>query len=192
MVKQVDMLPMPYVVRQELMKRVRKWMMVCGLFLFFIIGVSVSIRMKATTAEIELLPLKSKMTLQDQREEAMFHLAMDMNAALSGQRAKKALVQDLAWTAILEDISNASVKGLWLVNMDISIDGKSDKDRVTRPPKASVQLQGEAVSNEEILSFYRTLSESEHVTEVDLTDTRVQKNGKSEGAIGFEIMMTVK
>jgi hypothetical protein len=192
MVKQVDMLPTQYVVQQELMKRVRKWTIVCGLFMMFIIGVSVAIRMKATASEMELLPLKSKASLQEQREEAMAHLAAEMNAALGNQQAKQALVQDLAWTEILEHISNASVEGLWLHTMDISVEARSSKDPSQVLPRASVQLHGDAVSNEEILSFYRTLSESTHITDVNLTDTRVQKRGQTNGAVDFDIVMTVQ
>jgi len=191
MVKQVDMLPVQYVVQQEFMKRVRKWVLVCGFFLMFIIGVSVSIRMKVTAAEIELLPLKNKATLQDQREQAMAYLAVDLDAALGIQRARAALVEDLPWTVILEDISNASVEGLWLQTMDISSDGTSGNTKKSTVQSASVQLIGDAMSNEEIIAFVRTLKQSSHTRDVELTDTRVQKRGQSNGQVGFEITMTV-
>jgi len=189
MIKQIDLLPVSYMIGNAIRRRVRKWMFVLVGSVVIILGVSVSIRMNSTALEVELLPIKEKIERGTVREIEMALLASELRSTLERKTSMESLMADPFWCGLLGDIAKSTSEDMWLLSIDITKSKKEVEDSDTVMEESKVTITGHADSNEDILAFYRALKNSTYTRDVKLLEARM--DAAQDGIMYFEVVLKV-
>jgi len=187
MIKQIELLPMSYMIGNAIRQKTRKWGTVAAACVVLILGVSASIRMNTTALEVELLPIKEKIELGPVREMEMAQLAVELKETLGRKAAMESLGTDPFWCGLFGDIAHCTSADMWLLSIDIA---KSDMASGGQEPgqgASKVSITGYAGSNEDILTFYRALKNSAYTRDVKLEEARM--DSARDGVMYFEVVL---
>lgn len=189
MIKQIDLLPVSYMIGNAIRRRARKWMFVLVGSVIIILGVSASIRMKSTALEVELLPIKEKIERGTEREMEMALLASELRNTLDRKTALENLSTDPFWCGLLGDIATSTAEDMWLLSIDITKSKIDVEDSDIIVEESKVTITGHAESNEDILAFYQELKNSDYTREVKLQEARM--DAAQDGLMYFEVVLKV-
>jgi Tfp pilus assembly protein PilN len=188
MIKQIDLLPMSYMIGNAIRQKTRKWGFVVAACAVLILGVSAYIRMSTTALEVELLPIKEKIGLGPVREMEMAQLAVELKEILGQKAAMESLGTDPFWCGLFGDIAHCTSEDMWLASIDIAKMDTGSDDLEPGQGASIVSITGYAGTNEDILAFYRALKNSAYTREVKLEEARM--DSARDGVMYFEVVLS--
>jgi len=189
MIKQIDLLPVSYMIGNAIRRRARKWMFVLVGSVVVILGVSASIRMSSTALEVELLPIKEKIERGAVHEMEMALLASELRNTLERKTSMESLMADPFWCGLLGDIATSTAEDMWLLSIDITklITDVEGSEMVME--ESNVTITGHAESNEDIVAFYQELKNSQYTRDVKLQEARM--DAAQDDLMYFEVVLKV-
>lgn len=189
--KRIELLPESYLLRQMIRARSKQWAIVAAVAVLVTLVVALSVYVPASSLQMSLVPLRQKVASAEGWEATLAGLAVEVRSALERRRVVDALVHEPHWCGLLSDVASATSRRLWLTGFDVSTESvESEDEALPGGTRTVISISGKASSNDDVIRFVRILSRSDHIEDVELSESKMPGVTGGEVQVQFRIQGT--
>ena len=175
MIKQVDMLPLGYIIRNELYRRFIRYGILTGFISLSIVVAAVIIHRGTENVESSLKPMLQQVERRGAQEIRMSLVGSDLSVTLENYKAMQFLMQSSAWSTAISEVSNITTPTFDLRITEVKADSNLDEVAPSR-----IDLRGRALTDEEVTGFVKKISKIAVIDSVELKEIRrVEEDGRT-------------
>jgi len=182
----VDLYPEEYYAYVAIRRRLVLW---SGLFCVVIVTISIaslSLWRKVHNAEFDLTLLETQVQGMELWGAQLAPLVSDLDSARERQRVLGQLVNEPAWSALLDDMGSATGDRVWLRDFSVETDTQTDANGEPELVR-SIAIFGYAETADDFVDFMAALSESSNVRGVDQKYSRKSNEFEDNDILEFQL-----
>ncbi len=186
----VDLYPEEYYAYLAVRRRLLLW---SGLFAAVIAAVSMtsfSLWREVHAAESNLSVLEARVQSMELWGAQLAPLIADLESARERQHVLGQLINEPAWSALLNELGTTTGNQVWLRDFSVETDRRANaegEDEIVR----SIVIFGYAETADDFVDFMTGLSRSPYVTDVDQRYSRKSTEFENEDILEFQLQATV-
>jgi len=179
----VDLVPDNHRVSQAVWKHSVVWVVVGAVAVFAVVLITFALWFRIARLEETVTPLRERVASMRPWENRVGPLTRGLQAAYEKNQVVGRLLVKPFCSELLSDLAQATSDQLWLTQVDITPQSRTEEEQ--KREVFVMSITGASTSDLELIRFMTALTQSEHVSGLDLEMSRAAKSGEGVAVVEF-------